>query len=632
MRGMRLASPGCSLLALASLCTSCTTFTAPDRAAGERAPLTRPCDELDPTHCLLPWPSSAFTEADPSTATGLRLRVDVTSANPRDDSEVLSRADGFSRVSSVLAGFEGALDASTLDESSLRLVLAQHDHPGYGGEVALRREVVVASNGAASAVVGHPLRPLAANADYVGIVTDALRAEDGSPLEASHETRVVLGLDAPRTQAEADLAGYHAPTRALLETIGVDPARVLRVWDFTTRSEQDPRRRLAAMRDAAIAAVGAGEVAVEIDEVEHRTEGAVATIVRGRLTGLPSYVVDRELSVASDGSPLPIGTHDAPFRVAIPPGEGDYRMLMYGHGTGGTVDDSAFDDSIAELGAAKVNVEFYGWTEATVIDTFLELDTLVHGSSIAAAGLVQAIADTAAVRRAMSGVIGDALAAPELLGAPNPHAGRRPDDSVPMWVGGSLGGTMGLLYIATDPEVRYAVLNVAGAAWGTWVRDAYQFELLRAYVQRANGGAIGAAIMVSAGQTLLDEADGASWVEELERDRPIALVQESIGDPVLPNDGTHVVARVLGATQVGAPLVRLDDLPAGDAAAGASALTQYRVSATRPLDVHGFAARSGPEGDAAREQILEFVRSVWDGAPRVDVPSQCAAMSCDFTR
>lgn len=621
-----------SLLPFALTLASCTTYTAPDRSAGDRTPLTRACDDGDPTHCLLPWPNSAFTEVDTRAATGIHLHVDVSAANPRDDSEVLSRADGFSRVSSVVAGFSGEIDPTTLNEQSLRLVLAQHDHPDRGTEVPLRREVVVTEGSEVeSAVVGHPLRPLEPGADYVVIVTDELRTIDGAALVPSHETQVVLDLAGASTQAEADVAGYHAPTRALLEEIDVDPARVLRVWDFTTRSEEDPRRRLAAMREAALAALEAGEVSVVIDAVEHRAEGNVATIVNGHLTGLPNYLVDRELSVGDDGEPVAVGTRDAPFRVMMPRGTGDYRFLMFGHGTGGTVNDDSFDEEIAGLGAAKVTSEMYGWTEESVIDTFLELNQLVHGSSIAAAGLVQGITDAAVVRHAMRGILADALAAPEMLGMANPHAGRRPDDSVPMWVGGSLGGTMGLLYVATDPEVRYAVLNVAGAAWGTWVRDAYQFDLLRTYIERSNGGPIGVAIMASASQTLLDEADGASWVEELEGDPPVALVQESMGDPVLPNPGTHVVARLLNAAQVAAPLERLDDLPIAESTEEASGFTQFRVSATRPLDVHGFAARSGPEGDAAREQILTFVRTAWEGAARVEIPSACPAMSCDFT-
>src|SRR5690606_28102622 len=144
-----------------------------------------------------------------------------------------------------------------------------------------------------------------------------------------------------------------------------------------------------------------------------------------------------------------------------------------------------------------------------------------------------------------SGALGDAVSAELLLGEPNPHAGRRPDDSVPIWVGGSLGGTMGLIYAAANDDVSHAVLNVPGAGWATWVRDAMQFSIIEPIIAGANGGAGNIPLLLSMAQIMLDEADGASWVDVLRDDPLTALVQESIGDPVLPNFGTEVVARVL---------------------------------------------------------------------------------------
>ena len=331
--------------------------------------------------------------------------------------------------------------------------------------------------------------------------------------------------------------------------------------------------------------------------------------------------------------PRAVDVHDAPFRVMLPRGTGDYRVLMYGHGTGGTVEDSAFDEAIAEQGAAKVGIEYYGWTESTVIDTFLTLQDVVIGSSRASMGLVQAVADAGAIRHALGGPLGEALAAPMLGGETNPHAGRHPDDSVPIWVGGSLGGTMGLVFTASDPGVHHAVLNVPGAAWGTWVADALQFGLIQPVIARANGGALNVWIGIAAGQTFLDECDGASWVDVMAEDPVIALVQESIGDPVLPNPGTHVVARVVGASQLGAVLLPVAGVESATAEVrGASVLTQYRVAGSDPLEVHGFAAQDTEAAAAAQDQIFEFVTSTWAGESVIHVPAGCAGGSCDFAR
>ena len=61
----------------------------------------------------------------------------------------------------------------------------------------------------------------------------------------------------------------------------------------------------------------------------------------------------------------------------------------------------------------------------------------------------------------------------------------------------------------------------------------------------------------------------------------------------------------------------------------ASGLTQYWVEGD-VYDVHGFAAADTPAAAAATEQIIEFVESVWAGAPIIEVPSGCADATCDF--
>src|SRR5690606_13296658 len=131
---------------------------------------------------------------------------------------------------------------ATLD-ASVRVILAEPHRPGYGEEVPMALEAVSPSGGPAL-LVGHPRAPMEPNAEHVVIVTGDLRAADGSNFEPDRITKVQLGLSAPSSQAEADLHGYHAPLRALLEERGVDPSRVLRAWDFTTRSEADARKRL----------------------------------------------------------------------------------------------------------------------------------------------------------------------------------------------------------------------------------------------------------------------------------------------------------------------------------------------------------------------------------------------------
>lgn len=613
-------------------------FEAPAREPGDRTPLTASCDAMDPMRCLLPWPSSSFTTADPASATGLRVALDPASLLGQDDPWSANLADGFSRATPIVTGFPAkvaAIPTAVDGEGPVRLILAQPDHPAYGSRVPLRFDVTAADDDTnESLVVGYPLTPLEPGADYVAVVMDDLPVESGSPPTASRAAIVALGRDHARSPEEAKLAGYHAPTRAALAKTGIDPARVVRVWDFTTRSQEDATKRLRAMRDAAAKAVADGEVGVSIASVVKPPDPAIAAIVEGTLTGLPSFAsseLTEGLTLDEQQMPVATGTREAPFRVLIPAGAGDYRFLMYGHGMGGSYHDDLFDHELAEQGVAKVNIEFHGWTEDDVIETFVNFTKVFIGTHHSSALLMQAVADGEAIQKAMLGPLGDALVAPDLGGEANPAAGRRPQFDIPVWTGGSLGGTMGLVFTSSAKETYSGVFNVPGAGWTHFVPKASVFELVGALIKGPYGGNLNVLHAIAMSQGVWDDVDGAVWAAELAGRDSVFLLQESIGDPVLPNPGSEMVAVVTGAEQVGKVLVPIAGVAPVEAAEGHTALTQYRVPGTDELDIHGFASKDTPAGAAAREQIEAFLMSVYDKNPRITLPSGCKGGSCDFT-
>ena len=338
----------------------------------------------------------------------------------------------------------------------------------------------------------------------------------------------------------------------------------------------------------------------------------------------------------ADGLPEVLGTAEARFRVVIPRGEGDYRTVLFGHGAGGTVSDDSFDRDLCENGIAKVNVEFLGWTSDTIINTLAAVSgAVLAGSRGAVSPLMQSVAHAVVIQRAVDSILGDALAADMLGGMANPHAGRRPGRDGTLWVGGSLGGTMGLVITSVDDELRYAVLNVPGAAWSHWVRDSLLFGSLVAAVRNRNGGELNVLTLVAMTQTLFDLVDGASFRRMAEEGGDVFLAQESMGDPVLPNPGNEFVGIATGATQLGvvlSPIYGLSSEPTE--VVNASAITQFRVPETGSFDIHGFAADQGrTAGQAAFEQIEAFLASIWDtGTPVIRVPTLCPDGNCDFSR
>lgn len=592
---------------------STQTFDAPDRQDGERAPLSGSCDETDPTRCHLPWPSTRFLVVDASTATGLRQHLDPsTYASDDDDATAFELADGFSRISPIIVGARNLLDP--LDDDAVRVWVVEPGHPAHGQEIPVRVEVQTDENVGESLVVAYPRRPMPENAAHVAVV---MTAEGLDPTPA---TLAALALREPASQAEADLRGYHAPTRRFLEEQGVDATRVARVWDFVTRSQAPVVDALFAMREATRDAIDAGAT-FSIDTVEVAPKPSVALVVEGTVE-MPWFVTDQLPDTTQKE------THVARFRVLIPEGTGDYPVVLFGHGLGGSYDDPAFDEALAVEGLGKVAVDFHGWT----IDSFLDtLGGFIHpfqGTARASGMMMQALAELSAMQYALDGSLADVLAADEIGGVPNPAAGRRPDMTTPMYGGGSLGGSVGFIYANMEPTIRYGALNVGGGGWSHFLRSSVFFAPLDALMRISLGGPLDVTLIVSQMQSNLDYIDGAVWADH-RADPPVLLIQESVGDMVVPNIGTELMALSSGAVRVGEAIEPFGDLGQVSMASEQTAITQYLVTGD-DAGVHGFAITDTTAGDAARDQIRHFFSTAQMGEAEIVVPALCQAALCDF--
>lgn len=603
-----------------------TWVAPPDRAPGVRAPLTARCDDSEPARCLLPWPSSAFLALDPSRPSGVRveLAADVLAS---DEGAALLEGDGFSRVTPILTLAPAGLDPASL---VVRVFVAE---PGADFGVEVPIDTYVARGRDASdrdTLVGYPLRPLRAASEHLVVIEapgegQGPLADLGTP--AQRAALIALGLAPAESPAQAARAAYFAPARELLRehAPALDPTRVVALWDFVTRSADDPRQRLRALADDARARVDDGRAALTLTRVTPGAAPPIAVVVEGRIDGLVDPTEDPAL------------TFGVPFRVVVPTGDGDYRVTLYGHGTGGDVGDTSFDGLITGAGSAKVNVEIDGWTGDTVAVAISGLLVPIPGTDHLVSRMRRAIAGIAAIQRAVHGPLGELLAAPTLLDGPNPAAGRRPLAALPIWTGGSLGGVIGCVYGHLEPSIAGGVLNVPGAAFTHWLARSSLGGVLDLALDKRYPAMVDQQLVAAMSQSLWDEVDGAQWADA-RAEPPIWLVQMSVGDPVMPNNATAMVATAVGATQLipdgAAPMVPVEGLARAPSVVGRSALTEFRTEETGPSAIHGFTARNSAAGAAARAQVEAFIATLWAGAPTITIPEACLARPepgiCDF--
>lgn len=608
--------------------------TGPPRVAGARTPRTADCDDADPGHCLLPFPSNVFTTADDERETGLRLFLQGATF-PNDPLWRLNRADGFSSINPIVTSF-----AAPLDETSLSIVLIVAEGPRTGEVAATFCEYTQEDLAPlTSAMICYPHRPLDANTEHLVVVPNTVTYADGSSVESDDVARISLGIQAPTNQEEADRWAYHGPARLALEAANVSVDTVARMWDFTTRSAEDPRQDLRFLREAAIAALATPAVEIVIDNVEiPPAESTNALFVEGHLTGIPGFLAPTGMPTRDPVTGLPdlTITTNAPFRAVVPKGEGDYRIVLFGHGTGGNVRDNSFDELITGAGGMKLGLEFAGWTDTDFGATVNDLLDPIRGTARNEARTTQSLAGSSAIlESAMRGALGDLLSAETIDGVVNPTAGRRPLEGDVIWAGGSLGGVMGLIFSNLEPEILGGVLNVPGAGFSRWLLQSDLFYLLEIGLMNRYDSRVGLNLIVAMSQVLFDGMDGAAWASASPT-KPVFLVQISVDDPVVPNVGSNLVATSVDAVHVGVPLYEVVGLDKGDTAVGRSGLTQYNV-AYEGADinaVHGFTARDNIAGAAAQKQFIDFAISLWAGAPLITVPQGCLDLGplvgCDF--
>lgn len=608
----------------------------------DRTPYEAPCDETDSLRCHLPWPSNAFATPDSSTATGLRLKIDEEGLVAPDRLDCLNLADGFSRATGVAVGLRGPIDRSMLSDdpadalspdSPLQVINIQVDHPDYGQRQPYRTEARSIGDPGfeQSLIIGRPARALASAADHALIALDSL----GPELSQPRPVRVALGRQEPSSARERELQASFAPVVDALTDADVDLSRVVRVSWFTTRSRDDTTRRMHHMMRVLDGALG--DLDIEIDSVTPLSAPQVDHIIRGRLTGAPGFL-DSEGRLVLDDSGLPevVGQADIEFRLTVPAGDGPFRVALYGHGTGGNVSDNAFDRELAGENIAKLNLRFTGWTGDDFVQTLIGFSTFMEGSERSTAGLMQALAGGSVLATSLDGLLGDTIAAETLLGEPNPAAGRRAMTDDIAWLGGSMGGTMGAVLVAADDRLRLAVLNVPGAGWSHMIPYSLLYDVgMSGVLLNTYGSDFDVHHALVMGQGCWDDVDGAVWADEALESGGAFLMQQSMGDPVLPNLGTELLAGSLRATQIDPALSPLHGLPVVDGVVSeGAAITQFRVPETGQYDVHGFAARNTPAGAAAIGQITRFLSTAWAGSPEMAHPEGCAVTadgSCDFS-
>jgi hypothetical protein len=617
-------------------------------------PITAGCNPISLDSCTLPYPSSFYLTPDATTRTGVRLSFPAGFLPDRDGRPFLppGALDGASPAGPILVYFKDGVLADDLpglhrmadslaDAAPIVLLRADTgERVPYFAE--LDANTWPGQAGDHQALYVRPLARLAPGTRYV-VAVRGLRNAAGVPLAAPMPFRALRDRLATQRPEVTALAARYEGIFDLLAGAGYPRGDLILAWDFVTASDEVITGPLAAMRDDALARLDAGGYGYAITSVAEQPAPELLRRVQGTFD-VPWYLdgtgARARLAAGAGGPPAFQGVGSATFTLQIPrcaaTTSGPLRLVVYGHGLFGTAAgelDSGYQRGYAEqLCVVQVGTDWLGLTEMDRATTLGELLADLRQIDLVTDKLMQAQVDFVVLTR----LVRDVLRQDPALTREG-AAGGTPvlDGSEVYYYGCSNGAIQGMAFMALTPDVARGVLDVGGGPWSLLMERSSGFAMLTPVLAVAYPDSADRALLIALWQSSFDHVDPATWGAHALRD-PLGdvgpkqiLLQESLGDALVPNLGTRYLARTLGLPGLAALL----DPPYGIAVEAAplpSAYTQWSVDPTPFPDDRNVppANNQAHNGARALPALVEQNDAFW--RPDGMVTQTCPEAGCDF--
>lgn len=493
---------------LALLLAGCLTAVQEGDGVTDHPPITEPpppvevrhdagCDDLNPIHCLLPFPSDAFLAEDATTTTGFRVdyaNTTLPSTGLIDEIEIsgLNRFDGMSPSTQIMTAFTKVPNLTGVaDQHSIADSLAS-DHPTIllnldtGERVAHWVEIDArADRPTATLVFLRTLRALDYDTAY-GVAFSGLTDISGNPIQPSDALRAIID---GQTTTSPDIESRRPAIDSLLDTLaaeGYARESVQAAWQFHTASHGSILGGMLAMRSDALDRLGAEGIGCNVTSAEpnYGDDNMTFMRIRGTFTA-PQYLEFQQqgrespslLNRGADGNPAYVEDAQIPFTLVIPQVLADLNesgpLVVFGHGFLGTGEGtSGYVSAWAEeYKVSFLATDLYGWSSS-------DQDTITLGIvdpryfQHQAERIQQALINKMSMVRTFKGICSDL--------AEMQHNGTNLVNSSDVhYMGYSLGGIYGPSVVAISPDIDRAVLWVGGSGFSTMVERStnfYRFE------------------------------------------------------------------------------------------------------------------------------------------------------------
>ncbi|HEU5058685.1 MAG TPA: hypothetical protein VFU21_19260 [Kofleriaceae bacterium] len=543
-------------------------------------------------HCQLPYPSDFYRVEDGAAPGGFRLAPTGLVTNQDLDADVHGAvaADGFSHIPSIVALLPdevsdaglthllGDLAASTADDSRTLLLAADGTRVPHYVDLDPRAE-----DPRRQAIVIHPAVGLEYGQNYV-VALRGIERPDGQPAAPAEGFRRLRdGEGDPAVDALAPR--YDDDIFPRLEAQGWPRGELQLAWSFTVASREASVADMLRVRELTLAWLEENQPQVVIEEEELDPAPDVWKRVSGTVTGPLFLTADQPgalLHRGADGQVELNGTTSFEFTAQVPASLRDGGAgiaLLYGHGFFGERDEIEGQSArtIADsLGAVLFAIDWAGMSTGDLPEVLQDLGGepahTVDFSDRVHQGIASWIAFSAAVR-------GPLTEAAELQrGGGAPVYSPAPLCFLGISQGHILGGTM----TAVNPLVDRVALEVGGAGFTHMMFRARPFDAFLLIISGILDDFADHQLFAASLQIAFDRFDPASYAAYLSTE-PLPgtpagrgpLLQMGIGDASVPNLGTLLHARLLGAGYTAPSPLEPFALDALDGATSGPALTIF---------------------------------------------------------
>ncbi len=449
------------------------------------------CDNTNPIHCMLPFPSDAFLIDDESTNTGKRIAYSantIPNSGSTDIVEVpiLNLLDGASPSTQIMTAFSVDPDISELAgqysiERSLQLGHSTAIINQLTGElVAHWVELDIRSEENQPTIIHmRTIEALEHNNPYVVLISgledkqgNLLAAPDG--FAALRDNMITNSPDIENRRTKfTELFDW------ITENTEYSVNELQTAWSFHTSSTESMIGPLLSMRNDALERTGDG-IGCTIESHSFVTEEGNRShwLITGTFTApqytesfFPPALIRR--TSAEDRTPVFVENREIPFWLLIPNSAAEKQeaadLTIWGHGFLGNGNTSGLSGWANENNAAMLGTSFYGWADddSTSIEfAVLNLEYFQHQAE----RLEQAMINQIVMIKTFIGICSEL---PEYY---TENGNKLIETSSPTYTGYSNGALRGPSIIALSPDLERGVLWSGGSSFSHIIERCTQYD------------------------------------------------------------------------------------------------------------------------------------------------------------